>query len=560
MSDRKDKIKNIAIIFLIIMLILTFFSNTIMNYSLVEVSTQMIMDDTITTKVRGSGTVEASENYAVTLEESRKIETVNVKTDAEVKTGDVLFTLVDAESEELVTKRKELKEAERTYETAILTAGLTVAERSAIESGKSSSLSEKQNTLAQARANVENAQATVDTLTKQAAANTTVDTSSEESAVIQAQQDQIAAQAEVTKKEEAVTDANTAVDTAEAAVAEKKSDMNKKKSAYEKLLEEGKDEDSDEVKAAKEAYEKAKSAYEKAKKTYEDAKKSYDSAYSDKVKADQAMVVYEQAVSNAQSALSSKLESAGTALSAELDQAQKALESVTSELETVTTKLTTEIDIAAQYESLTELREEVAEMEAQSIDAEVTSPINGTVTEILYTAGQTVNAEETVMMIRPENKAYILKFEVTANQAKRIKPNDTATVLNNWYGNDISASVLSIRKDPENKDSSIVTCELSGEVSAGDNYTLSIGEQSANYDLVVPTSCIREDSNGSFILIIESKSTPLGNRYYARRVDVEIITSNDTKSAISGALEGYEYVITTTTKPVEENQQVRLAE
>ena len=38
MTDRKDKIKNITIIFLLVMLILTFFSNTIMNYSLPEVS------------------------------------------------------------------------------------------------------------------------------------------------------------------------------------------------------------------------------------------------------------------------------------------------------------------------------------------------------------------------------------------------------------------------------------------------------------------------------------------------------------------------------------------
>ena len=42
MTDRKDKIKNITIIFLLVMLILTFFSNTIMNYSLVEVSTQQV--------------------------------------------------------------------------------------------------------------------------------------------------------------------------------------------------------------------------------------------------------------------------------------------------------------------------------------------------------------------------------------------------------------------------------------------------------------------------------------------------------------------------------------
>ena len=52
----------------------------------------------------------------------------------------------------------------------------------------------------------------------------------------------------------------------------------------------------------------------------------------------------------------------------------------------------------------------------------------------------------------------------------------------------------------------------------------------------------------------------MGNRYYARRRDVEVITSDDSQSAIVGALEGYEYVITTTTKPVEENQQVRLAD
>ena len=100
---------------------------------------------------------------------------------------------------------------------------------------------------------------------------------------------------------------------------------------------------------------------------------------------------------------------------------------------------------------------------------------------------------------------------------------------------------------------------MKGDVSVGDSYTLSIGEQSSNYDTIVPTSAIREDSNGKFILIIESKSTPLGNRYYARRVDVDVITSDDTKSAVTGALEGYEYVITTTTKPIKENEQVRLA-
>ena len=101
---------------------------------------------------------------------------------------------------------------------------------------------------------------------------------------------------------------------------------------------------------------------------------------------------------------------------------------------------------------------------------------------------------------------------------------------------------------------------MSGEVRVGETYTLSIGEKSSSYECIVPTSCIREDSNGSFVLVLESKSTPLGNRYYARRYDVEVLAADDNNSAVSGAFEGYEFVITTTSKPVDINQQVRLAE
>lgn len=78
------------------MLILTFFSNTIMNYSLVEVSTQQVTSGQITSKVRGSGSVEASESYSVTIEETRKIATVNVKKDAEVATGSAATYIVFA--------------------------------------------------------------------------------------------------------------------------------------------------------------------------------------------------------------------------------------------------------------------------------------------------------------------------------------------------------------------------------------------------------------------------------------------------------------------------------
>ena len=62
---RKDTVKNIAIVFLSVMLVLTFFSNSILNRSLPEVATEYVAYDSITERIRGTGTVTAQDPYKV---------------------------------------------------------------------------------------------------------------------------------------------------------------------------------------------------------------------------------------------------------------------------------------------------------------------------------------------------------------------------------------------------------------------------------------------------------------------------------------------------------------
>lgn len=559
------------------MLILTFFSNTIMNYSLVEVSTQQVTSGQITSKVRGSGSVEASESYSVTIEETRKIATVNVKKDAEVATGDLLFTLEDTDSDELDAAKKSLNEAQAAYESAVLTAGITVAERQSIEAGKGSSLTQKQNEIAaanqrvkDAQAAVDAAQASVDKIKAQidAVSNSTTDTTAEEKAVLDAEKKNSEAQDSLTSAESAYTPVKSAYDTALSGLQSAQSTYDEAKTAYDNLPSTATEVDKQTAKTsvaiAETKLKAAKATYDARKDDLNKVQGSYDSAKS-------AATDSKNALSNANYNLSvKKLTGTNTAeannlqaqlntATAALTDANSALTSATNDQKKVTDKISGEVTIASAYKTMTDLQEEVAKLQAKSIGTEITSPISGTVTDIAVTAGTTVNANDVMMTIQPENKAYVLQFSVTENQAKKVRVGDTAEILNNWYGNDVSAVVSAIRKDPQNRSNSIIICEMKGDVSVGDSYTLSIGEQSSNYDTIVPTSAIREDSNGKFILIIESKSTPLGNRYYARRVDVDVITSDDTKSAVTGALEGYEYVITTTTKPIKENEQVRLA-
>ena len=579
MTDRKDKIKNITIIFLLVMLILTFFSNTIMNYSLVEVSTQQVTSGQITSKVRGSGSVEASESYSVTIEETRKIATVNVKKDAEVATGDLLFTLEDTDSDELDAAKKSLNEAQAAYESAVLTAGITVAERQSIEAGKGSSLTQKQNEIAaanqrvkDAQAAVDAAQASVDKIKAQidAVSNSTADTTAEEKAVLDAEKKNSEAQDSLTSAESAYTPVKSAYDTALESLQRAQADLEEAKATRDALNASSSATAADKqtaetaVATAQVKVNTADSNFKTCQANLNKVQGSYDSAKS-------AATDSKNALSNANYNLSvKKLTGTNTAeannLQAQLNtatvaltDANTALTSATNDQKKVTDKISGEVTIASASKTMTDLQEEVAKLQAKSIGTEITSPISGTVTDIAVTAGTTVNANDVMMTIQPENKAYVLQFSVTENQAKKVRVGDTAEILNNWYGNDVSAVVSAIRKDSQNRSNSIIICEMKGDVSVGDSYTLSIGEQSSNYDTIVPTSAIREDSNGKFILIIESKSTPLGNRYYARRVDVDVITSDDTKSAVTGALEGYEYVITTTTKPIKENEQVRLA-
>ena len=78
-TKRREWVKTAAIIFLSVMLVLTFFSQTIMNYSLPEVAAQYVQSGTITAKIRGMGMIESGDPYNVMVKETRKVSSVAVR-------------------------------------------------------------------------------------------------------------------------------------------------------------------------------------------------------------------------------------------------------------------------------------------------------------------------------------------------------------------------------------------------------------------------------------------------------------------------------------------------
>ena len=158
--------------------------------------------------------------------------------------------------------------------------------------------------------------------------------------------------------------------------------------------------------------------------------------------------------------------------------------------------------------------------------------------------------------------------EIAANdslendKAKTISVGDTAEVTNSWWYDDVTGAVSAIRPDPSDPNrKKEVTLSLTGSLTAGQTITMTVASKTANYDSIVPSSAVRGDTKGKFVLVVESKPSPLGNRYYAVRRDVEVLAEDDTKTAIQGAFADWgEYVVTTASKSIEPGAEVRLSE
>ena len=124
-TKHREWVKTAAIVFLALMLVLTFFSRTIMNHSLAEVATQRLTSGTITARIRGTGTVQANEMFELALKQEREIRSVSIVEGQEIKVGDVLFLLEGEGDEEIKAAEEELRKLNLQYDQAVIQATST---------------------------------------------------------------------------------------------------------------------------------------------------------------------------------------------------------------------------------------------------------------------------------------------------------------------------------------------------------------------------------------------------------------------------------------------------
>lgn len=470
-SKRRTLVKCVTIVFFTVILLLTFFSNTIMNYSLPKVATYEITSDKISAKVRGSGVVESAGVKEVMIKESREVSEVLVKVGDEVKEGDVLIKLKEGESTDIILASKEVESLKASYQNQILISEISK-----------------------------------DLVTKAENGGINYDTASKELENLR----------------------------------KSKEDAQKKVENIQKQLKDEQD----------------KHEKENAKNDY--SGNFFDGDLSEELFEDEMSVeniLENNAITNENKVIENQeiLE-----LTKQLEQANKELADATEAHSKYLENITTINDLKSQYEAIKESEAELQKLKENVVGNEIKAEVSGIIMSVDVKKKDLTMPELPLVTIQDMTKGYTLSFSVPKEQASKVKKGDEAQVVDSWYYDDVKAVLSNIKIDKtEPLRNRILEFEITGGVNVGEELSLSIGEKSHSYDYVVPNSAIKEDKNGNFILVIKEKSSPLGNRYIATRVDVEIITSDDSKSAIKGEVEGGEYVITTANKMINIGDYVR---
>ena len=559
---RREIIKNILIIFLAVLLVLTFCSNTIMNRSLAEITTERTSSGKLTERIRGSGIVESNQTYDVTLSGNYTVDTIMVKSGKEVKKDDVLFTVGKGENADLTAAEDALAALELDYQKALL--------------AMPADYSSENQAIANARADL---QAAINKRDNAAASQ------GDQQAAKDAYNNNKSELNYYTRMQSKLQATISAIDSDEysGAAPEYTGDLIRLKSDYDAAsadynaafslytqLISGNDSEENPGGASQEVIDEAQADAEEKEAARNDARDAYESAKYDL--RSWLLSELETAEYNVDyfTGLVNSYESSQTTGFTDLDMLEEDIKAKQRTLDDLITALNktkasddnaskiTNLDLEAKKKEIEKQKEKIAKLKEKADTTEIKSKYSGVVSSINIKPGDETVPDMPLITIDLADEGYTVQVSVSSDKVMKVKKGTAAEIVNNWSGK--AEAVLTDIKNESgaNSRSKTLVFSVTGDVSSGSFLDLSIPCGSGSYDAIVPKSAVRQDNNGSFVLTVRSKSSPLGNRYYAEKVSVEVLASDEVSSAVSGNIMNGDFVITTSSRAIAPGDQVRM--
>ncbi|SMC61954.1 Multidrug resistance efflux pump [Oscillospiraceae bacterium] len=568
MADRRKNrswVVRAIISFVAILALLTFFSNTIMNATIPKVMAQNATKGNLSFTNSATGVIEADTKTEVKSINGREIDQVLVRNYVSVEEGDVLLTLKPAEDlAELDKARADLADLEAAAQAAALTPSDDdfSVQQDAIRSAQDTlnaanealnAANNRDSLIATAQGNIDYYSSIIPGLEATADA---------EAAVVADYNDQItAAETElnninlqianlenmgVTLPSETAAPSETSSEGTEetapttAALTTQQQnlvDLNARKAELEAQIAD--------LNTMRDA---AQGRLDEASASLGAAQASLASAQAD-LQAAQALPSVADAQADVNAAQSS-LNRANTALS----NAQ-----ATAAATAVTTARTNE----SREEQIAAAEEKIAKLEESLTCTEIVAPCSGLVYGLVVSDGNVMTENQVILTIIPDDSTYSVKFNFKTSVAQNLSEGMELTVNDAYIDQCRITNIYPDESDPREK--RVVKCALSSleDIFPGTQITVTADRSNANYDHVIPASAVIHDNSGDYVYIIIESSSPLGDKYVVKRIDVTVEETDGALCAISSK-DGKDdtlnqgMIVTRSEKPLHNGDRVRL--
>ena len=549
--NRKWVIKA-GIAFLVVMGILTFFSNTIMNYSLPKVTVVYSSGGSMTTAIKGTGTIEAITQAKVTAQGARKVDLVNFGVNEDVKEGDIIATYAPATDEE----KAELKTAQEALDALIKQQTTDDLQTPVYDySMDARSISDAQETLDKANTTLTSAQG------KDAAVNAAqADITAAQSKIDTINNDLLNLDSQRVAQAQTAGTARTDLINAEKDLADAK-----------KTLADVPVDTDNKVEAA--AADLALTKVNQMQTIYDQTAAPLTATEQSIKDKNASLKTATDSLSTAQTALAAAQALPSVTEAAEaVKMAQRSVDDLKKALSDKKKADGVQQQIAAMSDedkakALKDAQKKVDDLTALSEQTTIAAPKAGRISSVVASGTETVKGD-ILVMIDVIDEGFKVPISFTTEQVSQMQIGMSARI-DGWGGSNEDAVVVSIKPDkvdPRNKKTVIFKLNDPDNnywFSTGTSITLSLNNRSKDYQCIVPLSAIHEESGETFVYSIKTKSSPLGERYIAVKVPVTILAKDDTNAAIDpSALGQYGSSVITETndKSFKSGDQVRLAE
>ncbi|MDP4094237.1 MAG: efflux RND transporter periplasmic adaptor subunit [Bacillota bacterium] len=189
----------------------------------------------------------------------------------------------------------------------------------------------------------------------------------------------------------------------------------------------------------------------------------------------------------------------------------------------------------------------------------VTSPIDGVISELNCEEGTMANNSQPLYKISDTSSGFQFVGEINADSAEYLNTGDDAVItVNSSNGMAIHGKLAGISDSQTQRGiKKNIYIDVTDEgLLGGETGSVEIQKDTKSYSILVPNSSIGQDNSGSFVYVMNERNGPLGNEFYVKKIHVSVDESDNLKTGLKGGLTSKDKIIVNSNKILADGSKV----